>query len=524
MSTFHEIKRTDLAGFGLLCLLSFLDAECIPVKMLMEGASVLRRGKPQPPPLVRESSTFVQKLRETLWAPARPREVVQVQSSKKRLLSDFTQDPDFLRVLAILQSPVRLQSCIIKIQNLCLIQRQVSRAEATLRMHDLIQYLIQHKLIEDTQKEMWLDAAINLVCGAFEKLENPSLPSLWTAYEALVPHIQALAKKAKAASFESERLVRVQLVVADYFENRGQYQEAEDLYKFVLEYFKREHGSEDALTLSATRGLATVHAQQDDYEEAEELFRLIYEIKQQMFGADHRYSLRARENLATVINAQGRHEEAESMFLQIVEGHVQRRGGGPKCLDALKSRRSLGLVYVEQRRYKDAERLFQKVFDEYESQYGSEDPNTLTAMHDLAYAHYCQREYDIAESLFEKALRGSEAVLTKSHPMTHMAAQNLALVYDFNGKQDAAEEQCVRAIAGLERTLRPNHSDTLRAIQILAQIRAHQGRLTEAVQILQRVLDGREETLGPDAKYTVWTREKLEYLKQTGTLDVRRDK
>jgi tetratricopeptide (TPR) repeat protein len=144
-------------------------------------------------------------------------------------------------------------------------------------------------------------------------------------------------------------------------------------------------------------------------------------------------------------------------------------------------------------------------------------------MHDLAYAHYGQRKYDIAETLFEKALRGSEAVLTKSHPMTHMAAQNLALVYDLNGKQDAAEEQCVRAIAGLERTLRPNHSDTLRAIQILAQIRAHQGRSTEAVQLLQRVLDGRKETLGLDAEYTVWTREKLEYLKQTGTLDVRRD-
>jgi len=39
------------------------------------------------------------------------------------------------------------------------------------------------------------------------------------------------------------------------------------------------------------------------------------------------------------------------------------------------------------------------------------------------------------------------------------------------------------------------------------------------VQLLQRVLDGREETLGPDAEYAVWTREKLEYLKQTGTFD-----
>lgn len=443
---------------------------------------------------------------------------------------NMAQDPELRRLLTMLQDPIGRETSIIKMQNLSLVKKESSKRETLLRMHDLVQDLIRQRVIENERQDLWLSAAISIVCEAFRKLDDPTRPGSWTKCEAFVPHIQALAKNATILGFISEELRSAQLVVAEYFESRGQYQEAGKLYQIAYDHYKTLRGEDgemvlrvgnvrDELTLRAACGLASMHAQQGNMKDAEQLFELTYNAHKQAHGLEHKGTLRLRENLATMIRLQGRYDEAETIFLQILHAHEQRQGGGPNNQDTLKTLRSLGLVYLSQTRFEDSRNLFRRVYESYNAQFGAHNPDTLSAMHDLAYAHLALRDFEKAEQLFVTALQGHEELLGMVHYETLMVASNLALVYDLTNRSEKAEEMCLRAATGLAKQFGPVHHDVLAAKEKLAQIRVHQGRLAEAEALLQSVLAAQVDSSGPDSRTTLTTAARLKRLQESGILN-----
>src|SRR5204863_209444 len=116
----------------------------------------------------------------------------------------------------------------------------------------------------------------------------------------------------------------------------------------------------------------------------------------------------------------------------------------------------------------------------------------------FANVYYSQGRYGEAEQLYSRALAGREKKLGSEHPDILDTMQNLAIVYRRQGRYDEAEQLCSQAMEGTEKKLGSEHPDTLQTVQNLANVYRRQGRYDEAEQLYSRALVGREKKLGSE--------------------------
>jgi tetratricopeptide (TPR) repeat protein len=490
--------------------------------MIVSGASCVAPSIIEPPPTVTPtSSRFMQKGENLMLGSSKPSENASAVSSVPRQTTMSKHEKSkFQALVSMLNSPVKLQEAIDKLQNLSLIRRQKKDTQILLGMHDLVQYLVQNKLMDNVQRHLWLSAAITLICGAFKESDRSSSPEGWPEQEAFANQIQALAKNCELHSIENDDLLGAQLDVAVCLIHRGQHVEAGTLFKAIYEHCLTTRGQDDKLTLRAARGLGIMCEDQGYLEDARGLLEMVYQATKEQLGENDHKTLRLLDDLARVIMRQGQYEEAERLATLSVQGHEMLPECGPDHPNTLHSARNLANIYMYQGRYQEAESMLKRALDGFKRHLGDDDESILWTTSDLAQNHCMQQQYEEAEPLFQRVLEGMEMLKGETHPNTHLIALYLATVYDQNGRYDDAEELCERACADAEFRLGPNDLRTIQAAQYLASIRAHQGRTAEADDLLQRSLEGWRLRLEPDHPRVIWTEEKLETLRQTGTLDL----
>jgi tetratricopeptide (TPR) repeat protein len=158
---------------------------------------------------------------------------------------------------------------------------------------------------------------------------------------------------------------------------------------------------------------------------------------------------------------------------------------------------TLGLTYHGLGLYREAIPLQEKVRDYYLSASGPEHPDTLQAMHNLAWSYEEASRLDEALKMQEEVLRLFRKVRGSEHPDTLNAMGHLANSYAEAGRRDEAirlEEQ----VLALSRQVRgPEHPDTLRAMHNLAASYVDAGRRNEALRLQEQVLTLSRKVLGP---------------------------
>ena len=489
---------------------------------------------------------------------------------------------EFQALISMLNSPVKLQEAIDKLQNLSLVKRQQKDNHTLLGMHDLVQYLVQNKLMDDTQRHMWLEAAITLICGAFKEFGDPWRREAWPACEVFVNQIQALARNCEKHTVENDDLLEAQAGIAGYFFSLGQYAEAGVLRKAIYEHYRTKRGQAHEQTLDAAVDLGFTYTILYRLEDARSLFEMAYQADREQLGENHPRVFRTMWALASMALKLGQNGEAERLCKLCLQGHEMCPGGGLNHPDTLRAARLLGLIYKEQGRYQEAEIMFRKVFDRSP---GGDDLDTIFAVEDLAINYSLRQRYytvlnlallyhqngryDDAEALCQRVRMTAESKLGPNHGLTLRAVQllalsrahqgqiaeaeelllkvlgwqkahegleffnggthpfmlnvavNLALLYYQNGRDDDAEALCQRVRMTAESKFGPNHDLTLRAVQLLALSRAHEGQIPEAEELLLKVLEGQKQSLGLDDPLIIGTEEMLKMLKETGTLDVK---
>ena len=135
---------------------------------------------------------------------------------------------------------------------------------------------------------------------------------------------------------------------------------------------------------------------------------------------------------------------------------------GSEHPDTLGSLNNLAILYDEQGKYEQAEPLYQRALEASERVLGPEHPDTLTSLNNLANLYYSQSKYEQAEPLYQRALTTRERVLGTNHPDTAQALNNLALLYSDQGKYEEAEPLYQRALAICEQVLGADHLNTIR--------------------------------------------------------------
>jgi hypothetical protein len=97
----------------------------------------------------------VQKVKKTILGSPKPAEPASAVSSLPLPTTVSKQDANEFQVLvSMLNSPVEFPEATNKLQNLSLIKRQKKDNQRLLGMHDLVQYLVQNKLMDDAQRHI----------------------------------------------------------------------------------------------------------------------------------------------------------------------------------------------------------------------------------------------------------------------------------------------------------------------------------------------------------------------------------
>lgn len=243
------------------------------------------------------------------------------------------------------------------------------------------------------------------------------------------------------------------------------------------------------------------------YHEAEAVFRAIVTDSQRVLGPEHPVTLHSRNELAVTLYEQGDYDEAEAELRAILA--MRERVLGPEHRDTLQSRIQVCKTVDDHRAVLAIQ---QRVL-------GPGHPDTLTSQENLAKKLYRQSKDPEAEVEFRAVLAIRERVLGPEHPGTLGSRLLLAFILDGLGKHAEAEAEYRAILAIRERALGPEHAGALEVRCCLAMTLEDEGKYTEAEAEYRAVLAIRERVLGLEHFQTKITRQDLNDVLRKGARD-----
>lgn len=196
------------------------------------------------------------------------------------------------------------------------------------------------------------------------------------------------------------------------------------------------------------------------------------------------------------LSDQGRYNEAIPRAKRVL-GTAQKIFGSdhPETVTPLTN---LAQLYLNTGAYDRAEPLYQRALAIQEEVYWPDHPKTAVILSDLAGLYNAKGAYDKAEPLLHRALAIQEKAF---RPVPHELATslyNLAALYHSKGDYDEAEPLYQRALGIWEKVVGPNHPDTARALDGLGKFYYHMGAYDKAEPLYQRALTIEEKVNHPN--------------------------
>ena len=266
---------------------------------------------------------------------------------------------------------------------------------------------------------------------------------------------------------------------------KGQYREAEALYRQTRQLTEKVLGPEHPATLASIMGLASSLCQQGKYVEAEALHRQTRQLTEKVLGPEHPATLASIMGLASSLCQQGKYVEAEALHRQTRQ--LKEKVLGPEHPATLASIMGLASSLCQQGKYVEAEALHRQTRQLKEKVLGPEHPATLASIMGLAISLCQQGKYVEAEALHRQTRQLKEKVLGQEHPATLASIMGLAISLCQQGKYVEAEALHRQTRRLKEKVLGPEHPDTLASITGLAISLYQQGKYAEADAVYQGV-------------------------------------
>jgi tetratricopeptide (TPR) repeat protein len=249
-----------------------------------------------------------------------------------------------------------------------------------------------------------------------------------------------------------------------------------------------------------------------NYEEAEQKYRQLLQLSKSLFGAEHPNTIHCMSNLASTLTERGKYAEGVEMHLQLLP--LIKIVFGAESQNTLGCINNFANVLADQGEYVEAESMSREALQLMEDVLGTEHPSTLRCMSNLATVLHDQGKYTEAEEMHRGALLLREGVLGAEHPSTLKSMYNLAAVLNDQGKSIEAEEMHRQALKLRKKVLGAEHPDTLCSMNNLALAIADLGKYVEAEELHQHTLELREKVLGTEHPKTLQSKEDLAELQR----------
>ena len=216
---------------------------------------------------------------------------------------------------------------------------------------------------------------------------------------------------------------------------------------------------------------------------------------------------RIMHRVSLFLRADGKDSDSERLSLQATE--ISSKILGSEHPDTLTIIDNLAGSYRAQGRWEDAARLREEVLEKTRRIMGDDHPDTLTTMGNLADTYRAQGRTGEAATLHEEVLEKRRQILGDDHPDTLTSMNNLAETYRAQGRTGEAATLHEEVLEKRRQILGDDHPDTLKTKDNLAGSYRAQGRWEDAARIREEVLEKRRRILGDEHPSTLTTMNNL---------------
>ena len=281
--------------------------------------------------------------------------------------------------------------------------------------------------------------------------------------------------------------------------------EAESLLKDARKRLGADGQASQALTASVLYNLGFVDFLRGQFVEAEPVYRQALELYQGAVGPRHPAVARTLHSLALIYHGLGQYDEAEQLYRRALEIFTADFGAGDPSGAA--TRVELAAMLTERGEPQRAEPEARAALAAYERAPGDWDLRRGYGFSSLGYALRKQGRTDEAAADFERAIALITKVRGAQSSDLPPGLIELGEIYTAKGRYADADAALARAIAIRERDGALTPWGLAKALSALAQLRLAQGRGEEALSAAQRAttivrdrLDAAEQSLSAAAQ------------------------
>ncbi len=273
---------------------------------------------------------------------------------------------------------------------------------------------------------------------------------------------------------------------------------ADSVLRVALAIRRRMLGPEDSSVAATLRALGGVEAELAKNDAAETIYREALTIDRKLFGDGHPVLASDLDGLGTALYQAGKLPGADSAYRAGLA--VRRRLLDPNHPSLLISLDNVAQVSEELGNHREAEQFEREVLEKRRRLHPQGHPDVARTLRELAtFLNSSERpdpKREEAESLFVEALAMHRTFLGSDHPETILTLNNLAPLRYWKGDLAGAEANLREVIANWQRTLGKEHQNTVTAMSTLGTVLRDQGKYDEAEPLLRQALAVRRKLFG----------------------------
>lgn len=271
----------------------------------------------------------------------------------------------------------------------------------------------------------------------------------------------------------------------------GEFEKAEGPIQAALEGFKSTGDSEEILATQSDLGELRLSVRKMD--EAEALFKSVLEQRKASLGEKHPESARSQTLLGYYHYVRGNYAAAEPLFLTAIDTLITVLG--PDHPAVLWASNYEGMLKIRTGQFAEAQSILQKVLEGRLKCYGEDSAATAESLNNLAATYYKQNNLEKTADLLRQSLAITEKKSGESLD-TADTANNLGRVFQKLKKYDEAEKLFIRSLNTRCATLPPGHPDIGTSEFVLAKLYDEEGKFFQAEPLWTQSVNAISERLG----------------------------
>lgn len=216
-------------------------------------------------------------------------------------------------------------------------------------------------------------------------------------------YIAAIKLLKKEFGDKSELLYTLINDLALNYHEEGKYEAADSLFKEALTAQKKLYGNKPHPELSTTTyNYAELLRDKGNYDEAEKMFKTSLSMDIALDGPEHPDVAYSMQGLASIYRIKGNYDKAKALFQKVLDMRIKFLG--KEHPDVAYAISNIGLVYYSEQKYDSAKIFYRKSLLMHEKLNGEKHTSVASCLNKLSFINYKEGNYKKAEEQARRSL------------------------------------------------------------------------------------------------------------------------